>query len=245
MTSNGILVKNQLENIKKLDSLTISIDGDEKATDTNRGKGTYRKALEAIKIAKENGVIVRTNTVLSKANFSSYKHILELAKKHDFLCTFGVPAEEEIKNIILTKEKIIKLHKELKELKRAGDPILLSEHSLDYMIDYPKQLHEIVYKNEKNNFSKSYQEECLFGRAFCYIDSNGMVYPCMNLGFKSKGFKSLSLLDVGFKKAWNNLKNLNCVTCYGAECSEWNYLCSMKGIFYGVQLSLKQMLRRR
>ena len=37
----------------------------------------------------------------------------------------------------------------------------------------------------------------------CQIEADGLVYPCVTLVNK---FKALNLREVGFKKAWENLK---------------------------------------
>jgi uncharacterized protein len=56
MQTNGKLLDKIPSNyVNEIDKILVSIDGDEKRTDFNRGKGTYRKVMKNIKLIKENG----------------------------------------------------------------------------------------------------------------------------------------------------------------------------------------------
>ena len=52
-TTNGSFVPQKIEDVKKLDLLCISIDGNKKAHELNRGKDTFGKAMKALKVAHE------------------------------------------------------------------------------------------------------------------------------------------------------------------------------------------------
>ncbi len=75
MQTNGMLLTK--ETAKRLydlglESVMISLDSDNRQVhDSIRGMGTWEKALEAIKIAKEIGLKVRVNSVLTKKNMDS------------------------------------------------------------------------------------------------------------------------------------------------------------------------------
>jgi MoaA/NifB/PqqE/SkfB family radical SAM enzyme len=64
---------------------TYLLTAQKKIHESLRGKGTYKKVLEAIKLAKEAGINVYPETVLSKQNlennFKSLKEAIRLAKK--------------------------------------------------------------------------------------------------------------------------------------------------------------------
>ncbi len=56
MQTNAKLLKNlNIEYLKKIDKILISIDGDKERTDKNRGQGTYDLVLENLKWLKSNG----------------------------------------------------------------------------------------------------------------------------------------------------------------------------------------------
>ena len=72
IVSNGILVKKEIERIKKIDPkvVGISLDGLENTHDTIRGrKGTYRKVFKAAEILRKNNIETTFITTVSKLNF--------------------------------------------------------------------------------------------------------------------------------------------------------------------------------
>ena len=50
INSNGSLLKEKIEDIRKLDSLTLSLDGPEEIQDKLRGKCSYKKTIRAVEI---------------------------------------------------------------------------------------------------------------------------------------------------------------------------------------------------
>lgn len=56
LQTNGILLDRlEPEYANRLHTILISIDGDEKTTDSNRGKGTHRKVMENVKLLRKRG----------------------------------------------------------------------------------------------------------------------------------------------------------------------------------------------
>jgi sulfatase maturation enzyme AslB (radical SAM superfamily) len=54
MQTNGLLLdKLEPKYINRLNTLLVSIDGDEALTDYYRGKGTYRRVIENLKLIKQ------------------------------------------------------------------------------------------------------------------------------------------------------------------------------------------------
>ena len=62
MQTNGLLLdKLEPKYINRLHTLLVSIDGEENLTDYYRGKGTFRKVIDNIKLIKQNGLPRRIN----------------------------------------------------------------------------------------------------------------------------------------------------------------------------------------
>ncbi|MBS3076260.1 TIGR04084 family radical SAM/SPASM domain-containing protein [Candidatus Pacearchaeota archaeon] len=86
MQTNALLLdKLPIEYLNKIQKILISIDGDEKITDFNRGKGTYEKIISNItKIRKEGyqGEIIARMTISQKHPeiFEQIKHLIETKK---------------------------------------------------------------------------------------------------------------------------------------------------------------------
>lgn len=83
MQSNGkLLDKLPIEYLKRIEKILISIDGDKKTTDDNRGEGTYdlvMKNLKKIKTENYKGEIVARMTIAQDKPemFKQVKHLLE------------------------------------------------------------------------------------------------------------------------------------------------------------------------
>lgn len=248
LTSNGILVKAKMETIKKLNGLMISLDGNKLANDTNRGNGAYDKAWEAIIAAKENGVNVRVNAVLTKQNKDCLEFLLDLADKYKIFVTYSIlaefPEKEKTlaKKIILSDKEIKTIYQKLKKWKQKGKRILFSQSTLDYVINYPLPYSQIIFKNK--NYGNYYKHECLFGRVMFYIDSDGSFYPCAAL-WNSSIYKPGNVIRDGFKKAWKKMENLRCQSCFCPGVPEWNHITSLGGICDGMKITLQQMFSKR
>jgi uncharacterized protein len=80
--TNGLLL-DQLpsEYANRLHTILVSIDGDEALTDHYRGKGTYRKVMDNLKLLKKNGFggeLIARMTVMEQTDIEKQvKHLLE------------------------------------------------------------------------------------------------------------------------------------------------------------------------
>src|SRR5690606_27420390 len=79
-----------------VESLSISIDGDETTHDRLRGlRGAYRSALSALRHGAEAGMQVAVNTQINRLNLSLLHHVLDQileAGCHDWQLMLTVPA---------------------------------------------------------------------------------------------------------------------------------------------------------
>ena len=249
MTTNALLIKHKLAVVKKLDSIMISLDGDEEANDLNRGKGTWLKIVDGILIARENGITVRLNCVLTRKNMHSLEYMLQFAKDNGLFVTFALMAEpyqtpENLKEFTMSDEEIKETYTKLKKLRDEGWPVLFSDHTLDYVINYPLAYNEIIFKNASQKALDYYRKECRYGRTMAYIESDGKTYPCAAL-WNVDFFKPKSLQDKeGLQGAWDNMENLPCHTCFQPGCSEWNYLTTPEGVWHGISFTVSQFFSR-
>ena len=131
------------------------------------------------------------------------------------------------------------LYKRLKVFRSKGRRVLFSPSTLDYVINYPLPYNKIILRGNKKN-EKYYTQMCPFGQTMFYVDSNGDFYPCAAL-WNGEYFTPKNVLIDSFQDAWENMANLKCVTCFCPGVPEWNRIMSIKGLFSGVKLSLKQM----
>lgn len=233
LNSNGLLVPKKIKEIKKLNSLCISLDGDEESNDKNRGKGTYKKIIEAIRVAKQHGLAVLTSTVLTSNNIESgaIEKVLSLAREMGFGAQFSFLYEQttdftDDPACSVRDDALKKAISKLINYKKMGWPIFYSIATYNNAFNWPASYNvkKFTIKNPPPSGFKYIP--CYMGRLMCFVDGDGMVYPC---GEHIGTFPALNIFDVGFKKTWENIaKRKECLTCYNTCFNEYNQLFSCK-----------------
>lgn len=233
MNSNGLLVSKRINDIKGVDSLCISMDGDQESNDKNRGKGTYPKIIEGIVAAKKNGISVLTSTVLTKNNIDNgaIEKVLELSKEIGFGAQFSFLYEQTTSRLsndafYVDGPSIKKAIKKLISYKRQGYPVFYSYATYRNALNWPASYDKKKFTTDSPP-PKGYRFiPCYMGKLMCFIDGDGLVYPC---GEHIGNFPALNFLEVGFKKAWENLSNFkDCLTCYNTCFNEYNQIFSCR-----------------
>ena len=112
--TNGTLITDSyIKDLLKLEVplfFSISLDGPEEVTDFNRGRGTYKKILNSLKVLNENDVscglisVITNNTVKDLDGFKKHMEFLENEYNVSWGCQFvsnsdkfGLSKEDEIK----------------------------------------------------------------------------------------------------------------------------------------------------
>jgi len=70
--SNGLLITGTLLDNLHVDEIQISIDGLEQAHDSLRGKGSFRKAMDAVALCRGKGVDVSVSTMVHNKNLDDF-----------------------------------------------------------------------------------------------------------------------------------------------------------------------------
>ena len=65
-----------------LEQVAVSLDGDKKSHEMNRGKGTFDRTVENIKNMHSMGVKLRINTLVNKYSAKDVEKVLEIASKY-------------------------------------------------------------------------------------------------------------------------------------------------------------------
>jgi len=77
-TNGKLLDKLPKEYVNRIEKILVSLDGDKKRTDYNRGKGTFDKVIENIKIIKNNGYNGEIIARMTIASPDVYEQVLSL-----------------------------------------------------------------------------------------------------------------------------------------------------------------------
>ena len=76
--TNGLLLNKNLLGRLNVDEIQISIDGLEEAHDALRGKGTFKKAVRSVRLAKEQGFEVSVATMVHAKNLGDFDEMEKL-----------------------------------------------------------------------------------------------------------------------------------------------------------------------
>ncbi|OLS13784.1 MAG: putative Fe-S oxidoreductase [Promethearchaeota archaeon CR_4] len=99
--TNGILIRQVIDQLKRKDNLEISIslDGFESANDANRGVGTYQKIVQNIKYLANLGIPLNVQTILCPENYPDAKRFqdfIQSISNHIRMEFFDILTYEEV-----------------------------------------------------------------------------------------------------------------------------------------------------
>lgn len=245
INTNGYFVPQRIDELKYVDLVAISLDGNKIANDMHRGEGSFDKAIKALSELRKRGVSLAIECVLTKNNINSIDYLETVAYKYKCMIVImsllnqkkdfqkklpfdDTPSDSEYRMII---KKII-------EMKKKGAPILFSNKTLNYFLEWP-----FGYKKDRVKEGEDLLDfkpnNCFGGRYFGLIDVNGDVYPCCNM--VGEGTPP-NCFEIGIKKAWEITANHNCIACHHFTNNELNYLFSLDS---SVMVNLLKNYKRR
>lgn len=201
-TTNGtLLTEERARRLKSmgLDSFVISLDGpDPETNDPIRGKGTYNKVMESIKIAKSYDFIVMIIHTLSHRSIVSgnFNKLIKLAESLDIPIHVSLASptgnwsnDEAMKDFMLTKEDI------------------------DYLWKCQDQ-----YSFLRRDLDGNYRGTgCPAGTERFVISPTGEVMPCTKIQASFGNIKTESMYDIRQKMAKIEFFRSNPKMCLPAE----------------------------
>jgi len=216
MSTNGYLVPKRLDHIRNVDLLIVSLDGEEGIHDRLRGKGSHQKAVDAIKAAKDAGMKVWTETVVTKYNVNSLDYLLDLADELGFYMIFEPVErflfyENEVESIIPSISEFKGFVRKLREAKKAKRKVSVSMSFIDVLASWPEYPDNI---------------KCWAGKGYGIILSDGKVIPCVEKLDHEEDF--LNGREVGFKKAFYEMPDFSCEGCFRNCYNEYNAFINLK-----------------
>ncbi len=227
INSNGFLVEEYLNKIRKIDIMILSFDGPPDIHDFQKYKGAYENLMRAIKILRKEGIRVGTTTTLTKNNIDQIDFILKKSHELNFFTNFKLihhppAASGDTDWLIPAQEKyrqgILKL---IEDKKSRNSTIINSMEYFKVLLNWPNY-YKPCYSSKDNNFFKNIR--CWAGKLFCHIDSNGDLYACDQ---HLKEVKAPNILTEGFYKAFKNLPKIDCGICLAGDYLEYNLLFSL------------------
>ena len=173
LTTNASIIEGQLDWLKKIDLLTVSLDGPKKVHESTRPVCSYEDTVENIKKLKEGGCNVALNTVLSRPLLNDgcalmKKHlglITDLGVKVIFLPMYvdGYNDEETFKEFLPSREMLVEAAGLLREFKSENKGVLLmTQNAISWM----------------GSFYDRKPMKCFSSKFFLTIYPDGSLTPC-------------------------------------------------------------------
>lgn len=180
--TNGTLVDDKLcEDMLRVGNfaLAFSIEGDEAATDMRRGKGTYRKVIEAMERMRKHRLLFGYSTCYHRYN------------------TESVGSDEFVDDMIARGCRFSWNFTYMPVGKDTHVDLLATPEQRAYMY---KRIHEI--RNTKPIFAMDFWNDgehvdgCIAGgRHYLHINAAGDVEPCAFIHYSNVNIHDVSLLD--------------------------------------------------
>jgi MoaA/NifB/PqqE/SkfB family radical SAM enzyme len=200
LLTNGVLFKSKIEEIKNLDLVTFSLDGPIEIHDELRGNGSFQKIMEAIDAAKEKEINFSLTTIVTRLNmannFYGIKYVFNLAKNLGCRVNFQpvLFINNKPDDFYPSKEERISILEFLKKLSINSNFLKYSEHTYNVMLK--------IINNEEINL------DCLAGKKFCFLHSDGKVVSSFDTRECIDGIK------IGFLEAFYQLKHKHSQDCF-------------------------------
>jgi len=223
--SNGSLIDDDIaQKLKEAGIETVSISLDShipEQHDEFRGvKGSWEKAVNAIKALRKNGVLVQVNTTLTQQNYDQIDNIMSLAEKlgvENFHLFFLVPTGRGVKITDISPAKYEEM------IKKTFAKV--ARHKLNVRPSCAPQFMRIA-KEMGLNMSR-WIRGCIAGLYYCRVYPNGDITPCPYLPIKIG-----SIRENSFKEIWFNSEMFKTLRDYDSlkgKCGFCEYRASCGG----------------
>ncbi len=160
-------------------TLAISVEGFEEETDFRRGKGTYQKVINAMKLLKKHRVLFGISTcyhnknthVIGSDDFIDY--MIEMGASYGWLFTYMPLGKDAIIELMSTPEQREFMFHQVRKFRET------------------KSIFLIDFWNDGD-----YARGCIAGgRSYLHINANGDVEPCAFIHYSNVNIKEVSLLE--------------------------------------------------
>jgi len=213
LITNGSLVRDRINDLRKLNLLVVSLDGPEELNDNQRGVGSYKKAIDAVKIAKKNNIKVNLAAVITKKSLRCVRGILNISNELNAPIIFQPFSSFNLGYDLSSDLRMTENDKGL-----FYNEIM--KYSKDYLIGMSN--HALKFLFQGDYFQKS---KCYAGLLHFRIEPNGDIFSCLREVFMKDGN---NIFRNGFWKALRDTKKVNCDTCWCSCTAEWNGFLSLK-----------------
>ncbi|MCY6485579.1 radical SAM protein [Clostridium aestuarii] len=181
--TNGTLIDEDVaDRLQKLGNVIpmLSVEGEEEATDSRRGKGTYKKVMHAMDLLNEKGILFGVSTAVTSMNIDSVlsddfvdKLVEKGAKMNWYFLFMPCGTKHPDYSLMLTPEQREYLGKRTHELRKTKPYF-----TIDFFNDAP------------------FVGGCIAGKFFFHVNVHEDCEPCIFAHFATQNLKGKHLIDV-------------------------------------------------
>ena len=91
IVTNGFLVPERMDVIRRMDEVIISLDGDRVAHDRQRGRGTWQRTMRAVEACSRDNVDFFLSAVVTRESAGDVDWLLDLACRLGVMVNFQIP----------------------------------------------------------------------------------------------------------------------------------------------------------
>ncbi len=216
MNTNGILVPRKLATIKKLGSVTISLDGPRASHDRLRGAGSFDKAIAGAKAVQTLGVPVEFTCTVGRHNVDVLDDTIAIAEELKIPIVFQpalnslfIDTERDGSTWQLDAERMRAAFAHLERMKRRVPAVGNAWSSLRHFRRFPEPT----------------RPPCAAGWVTATMDPEGVLFSCGQLNRRDR---SNSVVRLGAAQAFANLSRDGCDQCWCARLVQENYAWGLR-----------------
>lgn len=229
LTTNGTLVPRRIGELGGLDTLVVSVDGVGEANDALRGEGVFEQADAAIDAAREAGIPVKVNAVLTERSGEALDGLLHYLERRDLVATVNLvrSGDAGLWHLASTVQpddaRCARLLERLAELAAAGSRLLFSPASYRYAARWGDYRRDRIERGDVPDDDPRLREAppCAAGRSMVAIQPDGEVAPC---ALTSGAIRGGNAVRDGLRRAMEPLARHDCLACFTPCLVEQNSL---------------------
>jgi len=216
MNTNGILVPRKIASIRKLDGVTVSLDGPRERHDSLRGAGSFDKAITGLKAIRGVGVPVEFTCTVGRHNVDAIDDTIEIAEELNIPIVFQpalnslfLDTERDGSAWQLDADRMRAAFAHLEQVKRRTRTVGNAWSSLRHFRRFPEPT----------------RPPCAAGWVTATMDPEGVLFACGQL---NRSDRSNSVVRLGAEKAFANLSRKGCDQCWCARLVQENYAWGLR-----------------
>ncbi len=214
INTNGTFVPGRIEVLRRVSTLTLSLDGPEDVHDRARGRGSFADVMAALDAARDAGIPLGITTVLSTHNVGAVRWLLDAARRYDAKISFQPGTLDrlgsEVANPITPPPDAYRAAIALLiQEKRSGNPLIASSlTTLEHLAAFPARR----------------PIACAAGLLYFRIEANGDVLACTDV---TRPTRVANLREHGVAAALAATRRTGCDECWGASRVEFNHAVAL------------------